>query len=104
MERAGHTVVEAREGDEGIRLCKAGRFDVVITDLIMPGKEGLETIRELKAWKRDIRIIAMSGGGRLDTRDYLPIAKAFGAVRLLEKPFTEVDLQRAIDEAMEESR
>lgn len=97
LERAGHTVTEALEGEDGLRHYRAQRFDVVITDLIMPGKEGLETIRELRALDPEVKIIAVSGGGRVDSRDYLPMARAFGAARILDKPFTDVALLQAIE-------
>ena len=97
LERAGHTVADAVEGGDGMRQYREKRYDVVITDLIMPGKEGLETIRELRAFDPEARIIAVSGGGRVDSRDYLPMARAFGAGRVLEKPFTDVELLQAIE-------
>lgn len=97
LERGGYTVVEAQEGAEGIRHYRGQKFDVVITDLIMPGKEGLETIRELRSGDRGVRIIAMSGGGRVDSRDYLPLAKALGAQHILDKPFSDQELFAAID-------
>ena len=97
LERAGHTVIEAGEGNEGLKCYKSNRCDVVVTDVIMPGKEGLETIRELKSLDPAVKIIAVSGGGRLDSRDYLPMAKAFGAARILDKPFSEQALLEAIE-------
>lgn len=97
LERAGHAVTEAVDGNDGLRRYGEGTFDLVITDLIMPGKEGLETIRELRAGNPAVRILAMSGGGRIDSRDYLTMAKAFGAMRVLDKPFTERDLIQAIE-------
>lgn len=103
LEHAGHTVVEAPEGAAGLRLYRSGRFDVVITDLIMPGKEGLETIRELKAVDPAVKIIAVSGGGRIDSRDYLPLAKALGAARIMDKPFSDTDLLTAIRDVVGEA-
>lgn len=99
LERAGHVVVEAIDGNAGLRCYRSRPFDLVITDLIMPGKEGLETIRELRSMDAGVNIIAMSGGGRIDARDYLTMAKAFGARRVLDKPFSEQDLLQAIDAA-----
>lgn len=98
LEHAGHAVTEASEGGEGIRVYRGGDIDVVITDLIMPGKEGLETIRELRVIDPKVRIIAISGGGRVNAFDYLPVAKAFGALRVLDKPFTDADLFKALEE------
>ncbi|MBE2214103.1 MAG: response regulator [Opitutaceae bacterium] len=100
LERAGHMVVEAADGEEGLRRYREGRPDVVILDLIMPGKEGLETIRDLKAHDPAVRILAVSGGGRIDSRDYLPLAQALGAKRILDKPFTEGTLFSVLDELL----
>ncbi|MFC1575819.1 response regulator, partial [Gemmatimonadota bacterium] len=57
LERWHHEVVEARDGDEGVRLFRADSFDLVVTDLIMPGKEGIETIIELREEFPDVRIL-----------------------------------------------
>jgi len=78
LERAGHEVVIAGDGEEGIKLYKERPADLVLTDIIMPRKEGIETIRELKKMSPDIKIIAMSGGGKIDSQDYLDLAGKFG--------------------------
>jgi CheY-like chemotaxis protein len=72
----------------------------VITDLIMPDQEGLETIRQLRARDPNIPVIAMSGGGRTHPDTYLKIAANMGANAVLAKPFTFADLTAAIDKAM----
>jgi len=64
----------------------------VITDLIMPDKEGLETIMELRAAQPDMKIIAMSGGGRNRPGDYLKVARQMGAAQVLAKPFSSQEL------------
>ena len=63
LERAGHTVVEAADGDEGMAQFKLQRPDLVLTDIIMPNREGVETIGEMRREAPDLPIIAMSGGG-----------------------------------------
>jgi len=78
LEREGHEVVIAGDGEEGIRLYKERPADLVLTDIIMPKKEGIETIRELKKISPGVKIIAMSGGGRIDSEDYLDLAEKFG--------------------------
>lgn len=83
----GFQVVTAANGNEAIELARMMRFDLVITDLIMPEKEGIETIMELRALAPGIKIIAMSGGQPGGTGDFLPLAKTLGAVALLKKPF-----------------
>jgi CheY-like chemotaxis protein len=80
--------VVADEGDRGVALFKSERPDVVITDLLMPYKEGLETITEIRAIDPNARIVAMSGGGPLKNMDFLQMAKKVGATKTLPKPFT----------------
>lgn len=92
----GHSVTAARDGVEGLALYQSAPADLVLTDLIMPGKEGLELIMELKKKNRAVKIIAMSGGGRVDAVDYLKIALQLGAGRVLQKPFTIDELTAAI--------
>jgi DNA-binding response OmpR family regulator len=87
LRQSGFEVDEAEEGEEGLRLHRRQPADLVITDLIMPGREGMETILELKRIEPEIKIIAMSGGGRVRAAEYLPVAEAAGADRVLEKPF-----------------
>ena len=99
LNTAGHEVTEAAEGTEGLKLYATGEFDVVITDLIMPGREGLEMIRELRKSWSDARIIAMSGGDSHGF-DYLASAARFGARRVLKKPFDLQTLLEAVDAAL----
>jgi CheY-like chemotaxis protein len=101
IERNGHEVEEASGGKEGIQLYRENPTDLIITDLIMPGKDGIETIQELKKEFPDIKIIAISGGGRLGPQDYLHLAKMLGARRTLTKPIDLPELLKAIDELLE---
>jgi CheY-like chemotaxis protein len=100
LEKMGHTVTEARDGKEGLALFKKGPVDLVVTDLMMPEKEGLETIRELRRGQPELKIIAMSGGGRTNARDVLKAAKAFGATTVFSKPFSVADLRNAVEELL----
>ena len=86
FERNNYEVTLARDGQQGIKLYKENRPDIIITDLIMPEKEGLETIKELKALNPDVKIIAMSGGGTVDPGTYLDLAKRMGALCTFSKP------------------
>jgi CheY-like chemotaxis protein len=86
LEEAGHQVAEAGEGTEALRLYKEAPADLVVCDLFMPGKEGLETIRELRQ-SGDVPIIAVSGDGPAGTGSLLRAALLLGAARALEKPF-----------------
>ncbi len=88
----GHEVTTAVNGREAVSKFKAGSFDLVITDLIMPEREGLETIVELKSSGRSVPVIAMSGGGRVGPTDYLETAQFIGANATLAKPFARSEL------------
>jgi two-component system cell cycle response regulator CpdR len=96
IERAGYEVDLASNGEDGLILLKQHKFDLVITDIIMPEKEGLEIIAELKRDYPDIKIIAISGGGRLSPEGYLVSANLLGADRVFKKPFEKNDLIEAI--------
>lgn len=77
----------ASNGSEGIDMLANDDFDLVLTDLVMPEKEGVETIKDIRASYPKIKIIAMSGGGRLNGVDYLELASALGADKTFQKPF-----------------
>jgi DNA-binding response OmpR family regulator len=102
LERAGFEVDLASNGDEGLALFKKLSFDLVITDIIMPEKEGLETIREMKRLRSELKIIAMSGGGKVSSENYLSTAKIFGAAKILTKPFTQKQMVSAVQELLGE--
>lgn len=85
---AGHNVVEAPNGDRGLVAFEAESFDVVILDILMPEKEGIETIREMRRRNGEVPIIAISGGGSSRAFDFLAIAKSLGATTTLAKPFS----------------
>jgi len=96
LKRAGHTVREAANGMEGLKLYREHPADLVITDLVMPEKEGLSTIMELRGQHPAVRIIAMSGGLAHDPKLYLNMAQKLGADHVLRKPFQIEDLQEAV--------
>ena len=89
----GHSVVTATDGVRGEKLFRAEPFDVIITDIVMPEREGLETIVVLRRDFPQIPVIAMTGTGRNSVL-YLGIANRLGARRVLTKPFS---LQELID-------
>lgn len=103
LRRAGHDVVAAGNGKEAIALYKESPADLTITNILMPEKEGLETIQELRREDPDIKIIAISGGGQIGPADYLEVARRFGAMRTFSKPFDRKELLKAVDELLEES-
>lgn len=87
VESMGHVPVEAINGREGIRKFRERPTEVVISDILMPEKEGLETIRELRSIAPSVKIIAISGGARLQGTDFLSVAEQLGADAVLRKPF-----------------
>jgi CheY-like chemotaxis protein len=96
LESAGHAVLEAGNGREGLSLFQSRAFDVVVTDIIMPEKEGIETIIELRRTARGSRILAISGGGHAGKVDFLAVAKKLGADLVLQKPIRAAELLRAV--------
>jgi DNA-binding response OmpR family regulator len=99
----GHEVVEAADGKAGMRVFQESPADLVITDLIMPEKEGIETIMELRRDFPDVKIIAMSGGGIIQARDYLGMAQGMGAHRVFEKPFGIAEMLQAVRDLLGEN-
>jgi len=87
LEGAGYDVSDAGDAYAGIRMQRTHPFDAAIIDLVMPQKEGLETIRELKQEYPELPIIAISGGGEIVKKNFVEVAELFGAVATLEKPF-----------------
>ncbi len=100
LEYAGHAPVLALDGNAGLAVFRAQPFDLVLTDILMPEKEGLETIRELRRDGVTVPIIAMSGGGYATGTDYLRLALKFGANASLEKPFEQHELIDLIAELL----
>ena len=98
LEREGYEVIASMSGTRGAEICREAPIDLVITDIIMPGKDGLETIREMRQAFPDLGIIAFSGGGRLGPESYLPSALKMGAQRTLCKPFTRQELLDTVDD------
>jgi len=86
LEKSGHLVVDAADGRKGLSAFKAQPAELVITDLIMPEMEGIETICALKKLNPALPIIAMTGGGRTVADDYLHIAQLCGATQVFAKP------------------
>ena len=100
LRTAGYHVVEAGDGAEGLAILADGPIDVVVTDMIMPRKEGIETIVELKRAHPEIGVVAISGGGRTKNYQFLELAKSLGADSVLQKPFTVGNLLEQIEVAL----
>lgn len=102
LEKEGYEVNEAPDGAVGLQFLQAHPVDVLITDIFMPEKEGIETIREVKKRYPAVKIVAISGGGRGGKLNMLPNAIFFGAHYTLAKPFTREELRVAIDTVLKD--
>jgi CheY-like chemotaxis protein len=100
LEKAGHVVSLALNGKEGLELFEKDRPDMLITDIIMPEKEGLETIFELRRKYPELKIIAISGGGRISPDGYLPGAKLLGADMTFQKPLDQKEFLQAVSQLL----
>jgi len=87
LEDAGFNVIEAESGVDGCIAVAESSFDLVITDILMPNKDGIETIIEVKRTRPSLRILAMSGGGKIEGREYLSLAARLGVNDTICKPF-----------------
>jgi YesN/AraC family two-component response regulator len=99
LEKAGYAVLDASNGIEGLNIYHEALPDLVITDIFMPEMEGLEMIMALRRENRNIKIIAISGGGT-NGFDHLPTAIKLGALRAVAKPFTQQDLLGAVGDLL----
>lgn len=100
LEPEGHVIREAATGKEGISTTHKQTPDLLITDIFMPDKDGLEVIQELRQKKPSLKILAITGGGVNRSFDLLPQAKVFGARATLQKPFLREELIEAVDQAL----
>jgi DNA-binding response OmpR family regulator len=99
--RSGFTVMEAENGKDAIAHFKPLVTDLVVTDLIMPEEDGLKVVIKLRELKPSIRIIAISGGGKVGPGSYLNLAKALGADAIFPKPFSIIDLISKIENLLD---
>jgi DNA-binding response OmpR family regulator len=98
LEQSGHTAFTATNGKTGLQAACDEPFDLIITDVLMPEKDGLELILELKKHKPDVKVIAISGGGVLHSEDCLKMAKLFGAQHVMGKPLDIKELVKVANE------
>ncbi|MEX0741267.1 MAG: response regulator [Phycisphaeraceae bacterium] len=104
LQRAGFEVVDACDGKVGLERMDEGHFDLVITDMVMPEQEGIETVLALRAKHPQLPILAISGGGRGKPGDYLAMASKLGAAGTLAKPFDNDELIAVVKELLGSSR
>jgi CheY-like chemotaxis protein len=100
LEQSGHQVIEAGNGIEGLRVLEEQAVDLVVTDIIMPEQEGIETIRKIRERNATVGIIAISGGGRTRNFGFLDFAKKLGANGALSKPFTGSQLLTLVESTL----
>ena len=96
FQQAGCKVMVARDGAEGLAQFQAVRPDAVVTDIIMPNREGVETLMAIKALDPRVKILAISGGGRLGSSELLSIARGLGADAVMAKPFRSAEVVNAV--------
>ena len=99
LSEAGHRVETASDGAIASRLFAARDFDLVVTDVIMPERDGMQVISELRRKHPQVKIIAMSGGGHVPREHYLKMARGLGAHAVLSKPFDVQELLAAVASA-----
>ncbi|MEX1020482.1 MAG: response regulator [Litorilinea sp.] len=100
LEQVGNCVTCAANGRIAMHLYRSQPFDLVITELIMPERDGLEVIMDLRKRMPDVKIIAISGGGQMGLHYMLSVAEKLGAQRALAKPFSSRQLLRAVQEVL----
>lgn len=101
LEPQGYQILLAENGNRALEILDKEEIDLIITDIIMPDKEGIETILDIKKRLPHAKIIAMSGGGQLEANSYLSMAKRLGVNATLTKPFTPVKLLNVVQEILE---
>lgn len=101
--QAGCKVMVAHDGVEGLEQFNKVRPDAVVTDIIMPNREGVETLMAIKALDPDVKVLAISGGGRLGSADLLAMAHRLGADAVMAKPFRSTDVVGAVTRLLQPS-
>ena len=97
LERMGHQIDAAENGDQGLAAVRSRAFDLVVTDVLMPEVDGLVVIQTINRERPDLRILAMSGGGsRVPATYNLTVADKFGADAVLPKPFGVEELENVV--------
>ncbi len=102
LEMHGYEVVAAANGQEGLELFRKDPCDLVITDMVMPIKDGLQTILDLRAEAQDLPVIAISGGGTISKERYLAVAGYLERVITIAKPFGIESIVEAVEQLLRE--
>ncbi len=102
LRRSGHEVVAANNGETGLRCLQQQPIDLVVTDIFMPEKDGIEIIRNLRRHHPQVKVIAISGGGEVSPQSYLTIAEKLGAAHTFYKPFNVKEFLQAVHKLVED--
>ena len=102
LERNGYTISVAADGAEALNIISSETFNLVVMDIIMPEKDGVELLVEIRKDYKNLPVIAMTGGGRIGKQNYLQMAKALGASAVLTKPYDLDDFLMVINELLNE--
>lgn len=97
LSRNGHDVITAEDGKQAVAAVHSNELDLMIVDIVMPEKDGLEAIIEIRSILPDLKIIAISGGSRIGNADFLSMARKFGAIETFYKPLNNDRLLSAIN-------
>jgi CheY-like chemotaxis protein len=100
LEAAGHSVLRCENGRKAVAYLQHDHADLLITDIVMPEMDGVETLRAARQLDPNLPILAISGGGSFDPKDYLGIAQAFGATAILSKPFRPTELMDLVSQLL----
>ncbi len=100
LSQAGFAAVGAHDGTRGLSLMEFTPFDLIVTDIVMPEKEGIEIIISIREKNKTIPIIAISGGGTLGPEQYLPLARLCGANYIFQKPFDNKHFLEAVRDSL----
>ena len=103
LERAGHEVIEAAEGSEGLRKLKESTVDLMIVDVMMPKKGGIETLMELRKSQPGIKTIVITGKVDTDSASFKNLVHAFGVSRVFPKPFDLNELSSTVENLLGEA-
>jgi DNA-binding response OmpR family regulator len=103
LKRDGHEVKTAWDGEQGTKIFDQEEFDLVITDILMPNKDGVKTIQHIRKKNKTLPVIAVSGGGSKGMMDYLAIAEMVGATATMAKPFEQMALRGLVRSCLKPS-
>jgi CheY-like chemotaxis protein len=101
LQTAGYEVSDTNSGESALGILQSEAIDLVITDIMMPAKDGLQTILEIRRLPQPFKIIAISSGGSTNSTRLLQVAKSFGAISTLMKPFSEAQIVEAVTNALQ---